>query len=77
MKKLIILIIIILGLSLESCGSSCGRTRRYWRNHRCVQTTVKPCLPRETTNSDFNKTSIGVAHQSDVYQMQARRGVKG
>jgi hypothetical protein len=23
--------------SLTSCGSSCSRTKRYWRKHRCVE----------------------------------------
>jgi protoheme ferro-lyase len=23
--------------SITSCGSSCSRTKRYWRNHRCVE----------------------------------------
>ena len=35
--------LVILGLafmySLTSCGSSCSRTKRYWRKTRCVEVT--------------------------------------
>ena len=31
---IVLFLIIIL---FESCGSSCTKTHRYWRNHRCVE----------------------------------------
>jgi hypothetical protein len=35
--------LIIIGLAficaLTSCGSSCSKTKRYWRKHRCVEVT--------------------------------------
>ena len=33
----IVLFLII--VMFESCGSSCSRTRTYWQNHRCVEHT--------------------------------------
>lgn len=32
--------------SLTSCGSSCSRTKRYWRNHRCVEVDTKKAINR-------------------------------
>lgn len=28
---------LLLATIFVSCGSSCRRTKRYWRNHRCVE----------------------------------------
>lgn len=75
MKNLIILILIILGLSLQSCGSACARTHRYWNTHRCVQTTVKTSKQEEKSVSLFNSINAGAAQMLCVDQMQTDRGV--
>ena len=36
-----IFVFIIYSVSSCSSNSSCSRTKRYWRNHRCVQVTPK------------------------------------
>ena len=33
-------------LTCQSCGSSCSRTKRYWRNHRCVEIENKKSINR-------------------------------
>ena len=35
----IAIILFLIIVIFESC-SSCGRTKRYWRNHRCVEHTT-------------------------------------
>jgi hypothetical protein len=37
----IITLLLLLVILTESCGSHCSRTKRYWRNHRCVYQTEK------------------------------------
>jgi hypothetical protein len=31
-------------LALTSCGSSCSKTKRYWRKHRCVEIENKKSI---------------------------------
>jgi hypothetical protein len=33
-------------LTCQSCGSSCSRTKRYWRKHRCVEIENKKSINR-------------------------------
>jgi len=33
-------------LALTSCGSSCSKTKRYWRKHRCVEIENKKSINR-------------------------------
>ena len=33
----IALALFVIWLTCQSCGSSCSRTKRYWRKHRCVE----------------------------------------
>lgn len=43
MKKKTLIAIILTALAvfmLTSCRSHCSRTKRYWRNHRCVNTRI-------------------------------------
>ena len=35
----IALALFFIWLSLQSCGSHCSRTKRYWRKTRCVEVT--------------------------------------
>lgn len=34
---LLVAIILLTAVLVSSCGSHCSRTKRYWRNHRCVE----------------------------------------
>ena len=45
---IMLLFIVIL---FESCGSSCGRNKRYWRNHRCVE--LKKQQPKQYIVSNY------------------------
>ena len=36
----IAIILFLIIIIFESCGSHCSRTKRYWRNHRCVEHTT-------------------------------------
>ena len=47
MAILLFLIVIL----FESCGSSCKRTKRYWRKHRCVE--VKQPQPKQYIVSNY------------------------
>jgi hypothetical protein len=38
--------------SLTSCGSSCSRTKRYWRKHRCVEVENKKSINRARKSLD-------------------------
>ena len=43
MKNRILIVIILAVLAafvLTSCRSHCSRTKRYWRNNRCVNTRI-------------------------------------
>ena len=31
-------VIFLSSVTLTSCGSHCSKTKRYWKNHRCVET---------------------------------------
>jgi len=38
--------------SLTSCGSQCSRTKRYWRNHRCVEVKTQKSINRARRSLD-------------------------
>jgi len=52
-KVVAVAIFVFIIYSVSSCGSSCSRTKRYWRNHRCVEVTPKQQL-NYIHNSDIS-----------------------
>ena len=46
LKVVVIIGWLFLMNSLISCGSSCRGTKRYWRNHRCVEAQNKKAINR-------------------------------
>ena len=47
----IAIVLFLIVILFESCGSSCGRNKRYWRNHRCVE--LKKQQPKQYIVSNY------------------------
>jgi hypothetical protein len=47
----IAILLFLIVILFESCGSSCKRTKRYWRKHRCVE--VKQPQPKQYIVSNY------------------------
>ena len=47
---------LLLATIFVSCGSSCRRTKRYWRNHRCVE--YKPIIKDKIPTYKYGKIAM-------------------
>jgi hypothetical protein len=47
----IAIVLFLIVILFESCGSSCSRNKRYWRKHRCVE--LKQPQPKQYVVSNY------------------------
>jgi hypothetical protein len=48
---------LLLATIFVSCGSSCGKTKRYWRNHRVVEVR-NPIIKDKIPTCKYNKIAM-------------------